>query len=94
MSPRSRLVEREKSTLPVTAGIYRYIRHPLYSSLLFLAWGVFFKHLSLPGAGLALVATFFPTLAARMQEVEDPEYFGDVYRDYMSRARMFTPFLL
>ena len=33
----------EKTTALVTAGIYRYIRHPLYSSLVFLAWGIFFQ---------------------------------------------------
>ena len=31
----------------ITGGIYRYIRHPMYSSLLLLAWGAFFKHFSL-----------------------------------------------
>ena len=38
------LVGLEKTTVLVTSGIYRYIRHPLYSSLLLLAWGVFFKN--------------------------------------------------
>ena len=36
------LVGIEKTTELVTVGIYRYIRHPLYSSLLFGVWGVFF----------------------------------------------------
>ncbi|NIW10999.1 MAG: isoprenylcysteine carboxylmethyltransferase family protein, partial [candidate division Zixibacteria bacterium] len=30
----------------VTQGIYKYIRHPLYSSLILLAWGVFLKDIS------------------------------------------------
>jgi protein-S-isoprenylcysteine O-methyltransferase Ste14 len=34
------LVAFEKSTTLVTTGIYRTIRHPLYSSLLFLALGI------------------------------------------------------
>jgi protein-S-isoprenylcysteine O-methyltransferase Ste14 len=33
----------ESTTELVSVGLYRYIRHPLYSSLLFLAWGVFAK---------------------------------------------------
>ena len=45
----------EKTTSLVTTGIYRYIRHPLYSSLLFLAWGIFFKFPSLMGFALAAV---------------------------------------
>ena len=44
----------ERTSCLVTRGIYRYLRHPLYSSLLFLAWGIFLKR---PGvAGLALAA--------------------------------------
>ena len=38
------LLAFEKTSSLVTVGAYKYIRHPLYSSLLFLAWGVFFKH--------------------------------------------------
>ena len=33
----------EKTTAIVTAGAYGYTRRPLYSSLLFLAWGIAFK---------------------------------------------------
>lgn len=32
--------EIEHTTTLVTGGAYRYIRHPLYSSLLLLGWGV------------------------------------------------------
>jgi protein-S-isoprenylcysteine O-methyltransferase Ste14 len=35
------LLAFEKTTTLVDTGIYRYIRHPLYSSLLCLAWGLF-----------------------------------------------------
>ena len=37
------LLALEKTSTLVTSGIYKYIRHPLYSSLLFLAWGTFCK---------------------------------------------------
>ena len=40
------LVSIEKTTELVTVGVYRYIRHPFYSSLLFLTWGIFFKQIS------------------------------------------------
>src|SRR5512140_81162 len=39
--------ELEATTKLVTSGIYRFIRHPLYASLLYLAWGIFFKSPSL-----------------------------------------------
>ena len=53
------LMDFERTTELVTVGAFRYIRHPLYSSLLFLAWGVFFKHPSWAGLFLAGIATFF-----------------------------------
>jgi protein-S-isoprenylcysteine O-methyltransferase Ste14 len=37
------LLAFEKTSVLVTTGIYHYIRHPLYSSLMFLTWGIFFK---------------------------------------------------
>jgi protein-S-isoprenylcysteine O-methyltransferase Ste14 len=37
------LLPFEKTSALVTTGIYRHVRHPLYGSLLFLAWGAFLK---------------------------------------------------
>ena len=39
-----KLFKFEKTTELVTSGIFKYIRHPLYSSLIFLTWGIYFKH--------------------------------------------------
>ena len=58
----------EKTSQLVTTGAYRYIRHPLYSSLLFLAWGIFFKLPSLLGGILAAISTIFLVLTARAEE--------------------------
>jgi protein-S-isoprenylcysteine O-methyltransferase Ste14 len=83
----------EKTTELVTVGAYRYIRHPLYSSLLFLAWGVFFKHLSWVGISLAVLTTFFLTMTARAEEAENIRFFGVAYQSYMKQTTMFLPFL-
>ena len=37
--------------------MYGYIRHPFYSSLLFLVWGILLKQVSWFGAALAVAAT-------------------------------------
>jgi protein-S-isoprenylcysteine O-methyltransferase Ste14 len=87
------MLEFEKTTSLVTVGAYRYIRHPLYSSLLFLAWGVFFKNPSWPGAILAVTATLFLVMTARMEEAEDVRFFGPAYQAYMKQTKMFIPFL-
>lgn len=87
------LVAFEKTTTLITEGAYRYIRHPLYSSLLFLAWGIFFKAPSGLGVLLVLVATLFLFATARVEEGENLRYFGEQYREYMRRTKMFIPFL-
>lgn len=81
----------EKTTSLVTTGIYRYIRHPLYGSLLFLAWGIYFKLPSLIGTALVSVTTAFLFATARADEEECIQFFGDQYIDYMKRTKMFIP---
>jgi len=87
------LLGLEKTTTLITVGAYKYIRHPLYSSLLFLAWGVFFKSPSWIGGGLAVVATAFLTAMAIVEEAENIRYFGPSYREYMKQTKRFIPFV-
>lgn len=83
----------EKTTVLVTVGVFKYIRHPLYSSLLFLAWAVFFKNPSGLGGILALTATIFLLLTGKVEEAECIQFFGPAYQEYMTRTKMFVPFL-
>jgi protein-S-isoprenylcysteine O-methyltransferase Ste14 len=83
----------EKTTTLVTSGIYGYIRHPLYSSLLLLAWGIFFKAPGLAGGSLVLVTTAFLMATARADEQECLRFFGEDYQAYMKRTKRFIPFL-
>ena len=87
------LLGMEKTSRLVTVGLYRTIRHPLYSSLLLLGWGMFFKSPSWLDAGLVIICTFFLLAAARIEERENIHYFGDEYLAYMKRSKMFIPFI-
>ncbi len=87
------LLGLEKTSQLVTVGLYRYIRHPLYSSLMFLSWGIFFKSPSWPDAGLALLCSLFLIATARMEERENINFFGAEYVEYMSHSKMFIPFV-
>lgn len=91
--PDAELLAFEKTTYLVTVGAYKYIRHPLYSSLLFLAWGAFLKDPSLLGLLLAFIASLFLLLTAKSDESECLQHFGDAYQTYMLRTKMFIPFL-
>ncbi|UCH51287.1 MAG: isoprenylcysteine carboxylmethyltransferase family protein [Chloroflexota bacterium] len=83
----------EDTTTLVMVGAYKYIRHPLYSSLLFFAWGVFFKNPSWLGGVLAIVASAFLVATAKVEELENIRNFGADYRIYMNKTKMFIPFL-
>jgi protein-S-isoprenylcysteine O-methyltransferase Ste14 len=83
----------EKTTTLVTAGIYHYIRHPFYSSLLFLAWGIFLKELSWPGLILVIIISISLEFTAIIEEREDIIFFGPAYQEYMKCTKKFVPFL-
>jgi len=78
----------------VEEGIYEYIRHPMYASLLFLAWGIFFKHPSLYTTIPVVATTLALYMTARTEEHENLNFFGPSYQNYIQRTRMFVPFIL
>jgi protein-S-isoprenylcysteine O-methyltransferase Ste14 len=86
------LLAFEKTSHLVTAGVYRYIRHPLISSLLFLAWGLFFKHPTALGLFLVLIASLFLVFTTKKEESECLQYFGSTYQTYMLGTKRFIPF--
>jgi protein-S-isoprenylcysteine O-methyltransferase Ste14 len=88
------LVGIEKTTELVTTGVYGYIRHPFYSSLLFLSWGIFFKQIKWMIFLLGVAATIFLILTAKKEEAENIAYFGEPYRKYMQDTKMFIPYVL
>lgn len=88
------LLAFEKTTTLVTSGIYKYIRHPLYSSLFLLTWGIFFKSPSLLPGILSAISTLFLLLTAKADEAECVQFFGTQYTNYMKHTKMFVPYLL
>jgi len=93
LRPGEDLYKIEKTTKLVTEGIYKYIRHPLYGSLLLLAWGIFFKSVSTMGFFLVISTSFFLTLTAKIEEKENCKYFGKEYDSYIQRTKMSIPYL-
>lgn len=83
----------EKTSELVDTGIFKYIRHPLYSSLLFLTWGIFLKNTTLPLFVVALSSSIFLFLTAWFDEKECIRYFGEKYSEYMKRTKRFVPYL-
>ena len=87
------LIGFEKTTTLVTTGIYKFLRHPMYASLLYLALGIYLKDISVLSTILVFISTLLLILTARMEEKENLLFFGESYRDYMRRTKMFLPFV-
>jgi protein-S-isoprenylcysteine O-methyltransferase Ste14 len=77
----------------VQSGAYRYIRHPLYSSLLCLGAGAFLKNPSFAGAFLLAVTLALLVATAKVEEAENRQRFGETYSEYMTHTHMLIPFL-
>jgi len=84
----------ENTTTLVTVGAYRFIRHPLYASLVALAWCAYLKDPLAPGGiALTLGISGFLAATAAAEERENLEAFGAPYAAYMARTKRFIPFL-
>lgn len=92
-APGSPIYRIENTTTLVTVGAYRYIRHPLYASALFGAWGAALKTVSPLSIALGVIATVFLVATAKAEERENIVRFGSAYREYIGRTRRFIPFL-
>jgi protein-S-isoprenylcysteine O-methyltransferase Ste14 len=84
----------ENTSKLVTVGLYRFIRHPLYASLLFLGTGTFFKHISIVTTIFAIINFIALIATAKREEKEMLEKFGNNYLDYMKKNKMFIPYIL
>jgi protein-S-isoprenylcysteine O-methyltransferase Ste14 len=84
----------ENTSILVTEGIYAYIRHPMYCSLLLLSWGTFFKSPNLPGIIISVLTSLCLYLTARREEKENIRTFGSQYYNYMQKSKMFIPYLI
>lgn len=84
----------ENTTVLVMVGAYRYIRHPLYASLLALACCAYLKDpMAAASAVLAVGAVGFLAATAMAEEKENRVRFGPAYDAYMARTRRFVPFV-
>jgi protein-S-isoprenylcysteine O-methyltransferase Ste14 len=83
----------ERTSELVTTGIYKYIRHPMYTSLLFLTWGIYLKNPTVLLLVPAILSSVFLYLTALIDEKECIRYFGDRYLEYMKGSKRFVPFV-
>lgn len=82
---------KDKAQL-VTSGVYAYVRHPIYSSILLLALGWAAWNASLFTLLATLILAIFFDLKARREERFLQQKFA-AYQDYKMRVKKFIPYL-
>jgi len=77
----------------VTTGIYRYVRHPLYTigSSMFISFGIMADNWFI--AALGILAFIAMAIRTPKEEANLIEKFGDEYREYMKITGRFLPHL-
>lgn len=77
----------------ITGGVFKYVRHPMYTSLMLLSVGVMLKQPGTVQLVLMLVSLLFMGLTAMVEERENIDYFGEAYQQYAQTTARYIPFL-
>jgi len=81
----------ENTTRLVTTGLYHFVRHPMYGSLLFLGWGMFLKSITLHSIVLLIMITLALYTTGKIEEEEVMKKFGEDYSSYLKKTKMWIP---
>ncbi len=83
------LFEKEKSGALVTRGLYRIVRHPLYTFSLLFIWLT--SSMSQNSLTVYISATIYVLIGAYFEERKLLRDFGDAYAEYKRRTPMLIP---
>ena len=84
----------ENTSRLVTSGLYRFIRHPMYASLLFLGWGMLLKDINPLTINITGILSFAVYLTCKVEEKEMIARFGDEYKEYLRKTKLWIPFVI
>jgi protein-S-isoprenylcysteine O-methyltransferase Ste14 len=85
--------QMENTSKLITTGVYKYIRHPMYLSLILVGFGVLAKDCGYLQCFFAIINFIALIFTARVEEKEMIIKFGEDYRIYMKKTKMFIPFV-
>lgn len=77
----------------ITSGIYKYIRHPIYTGIFFMLFGGGLVAQSYFVMVVVIYALTRGTILAQREEQILSEHFGEKYKDYMKSSHRFIPFI-
>jgi protein-S-isoprenylcysteine O-methyltransferase Ste14 len=78
----------------VTSGVYKFIRHPQYTGLLLLSLGMLIEWATLPMLIMFPVMVGMYVRLAKREEKDILREFGNDYKRYMAKTKMFIPFVV
>jgi methanethiol S-methyltransferase len=81
----------ERPSVLTTSGLYRYVRHPLYTAGLVFIWLLPVMSVNILAINLGL--TGYVVIGAYYEERKLRSEFGQEYVNYMASTPMFIPFL-
>ncbi|MGB2867351.1 MAG: isoprenylcysteine carboxylmethyltransferase family protein [Bacteroidota bacterium] len=76
----------------VTSGPYRYLRHPIYASIMYFLWAAALSHFSVLNTLLAVAATSGLLLRMYAEERLVVERYPE-YSSYAARTKRIVPFV-
>lgn len=85
------LLEEDNPARFVTGGLYRFVRHPLYTTGLLLLW--LSSTMTINTFTMAIGATIYILIGAYFEEKKLVREFGTGYEEYKSRTPMLIPFM-
>ncbi len=85
------LLEEDQPAKFVTGGLYRLVRHPLYTAGLLFLW--LSSSMTINTFTMAVGATLYILIGAYFEEKKLVREFGTAYQEYRSRTPMLIPFM-
>lgn len=76
----------------VTAGPYKYIRHPMYTSLISISLGLFLNDFSIVRLILTLLLSWLLIYKIKLEELYLSQIFSD-YQNYCNHTRRLIPWI-
>lgn len=77
------------STVMITSGLYRWVRHPLYTGGLLMIW--LMPKMTVNLLTIFIILTIYLIVGAKLEEKRLLYDFGDEYREYQQRVPMLLP---
>ncbi len=78
----------------VKDGIYKYIRHPQYTGLLLLSFGMLVEWATVPMLIMFPIMIVMYVRLAKREENDMKIEFGEEYQSYMKTTKMFIPLIV